>query len=211
MGCNLCTLQKREEHYKLLYEIAQVNGRDFSKAGHDEASVVDALRRDALRRDPIVVQVLRRTPAGGVAAAVARNHGDGGGDGGGAAVDVCTQTDITFEHIMALAKLRATTPPVPDVCPFLLSDSCHSIHTMEHEYYECPEYLSNTAGEVERSEEYEYEEVELCRQNSLEKLGLTLCYRTDEEEDMAIYVSQVEPNSIAARDGRIKEGDRILQ
>lgn len=24
MGCNLCTLQKREEHYKLLYEIAQV-------------------------------------------------------------------------------------------------------------------------------------------------------------------------------------------
>lgn len=26
MGCNLCTLQKREEHYKLLYEIAQVSG-----------------------------------------------------------------------------------------------------------------------------------------------------------------------------------------
>lgn len=26
MGCNLCTLQKREEHYKLLYEIAQVRG-----------------------------------------------------------------------------------------------------------------------------------------------------------------------------------------
>ncbi|KAK2858910.1 hypothetical protein Q5P01_003530 [Channa striata] len=25
MGCNLCTLQKREEHYKLLYEIAQAN------------------------------------------------------------------------------------------------------------------------------------------------------------------------------------------
>ncbi|KAM7367053.1 hypothetical protein PAMP_014978 [Pampus punctatissimus] len=24
MGCNLCTLQKREEHYKLLYEIAQL-------------------------------------------------------------------------------------------------------------------------------------------------------------------------------------------
>jgi len=25
MGCNLCTLQKREEHYKLLYDIAQVS------------------------------------------------------------------------------------------------------------------------------------------------------------------------------------------
>uniref|UniRef100_A0A672JLI8 PDZ domain containing ring finger 4 n=1 Tax=Salarias fasciatus TaxID=181472 RepID=A0A672JLI8_SALFA len=121
-------------------------------------------------------------------------------------VDVCTQTDITFEHIMALAKLRPATPPVPDICPFLL---CHSIHTMEHEFYECPEYLSNTPAEVERTEEYEYEEVELCRQNSQEKLGLTLCYRTDDEEDTGIYVSQ--PNSIAARDGRIKEGDRILQ
>uniref|UniRef100_A0A3Q4G0G4 PDZ domain containing ring finger 4 n=1 Tax=Neolamprologus brichardi TaxID=32507 RepID=A0A3Q4G0G4_NEOBR len=54
-------------------------------------------------------------------------------------------------------------------------------------------------------------EVELCRQNSQEKLGLTLCYRTDDEEDTGIYVSQVEPNSIAAKDGRIKEGDRILQ
>uniref|UniRef100_A0A665TET4 PDZ domain containing ring finger 4 n=1 Tax=Echeneis naucrates TaxID=173247 RepID=A0A665TET4_ECHNA len=126
-------------------------------------------------------------------------------------VDVCTQTDITFEHIMALAKLRPATPPVPDICPFLLSDSCHSIHTMEHEFYECPEYLSNTPAEVERTEEYEYEEVELCRQNSQEKLGLTLCYRTDDEDDTSIYVSQVEPNSIAARDGRIKEGDRILQ
>lgn len=35
------------------------------------------------------------------------------------------------------------------------------------------------------------QEVELCRVNSQEKLGLTLCYRTDEEEDVAIYVSEV--------------------
>lgn len=28
---------------------------------------------------------------------------------------------------------------------------------MEHEFYECPEYLSNTPAEVERIEEYEYE------------------------------------------------------
>lgn len=37
MGCNLCTLQKREEHYKLLYEIAQVSTqtwwRRVGKAG----------------------------------------------------------------------------------------------------------------------------------------------------------------------------------
>ncbi|XP_015251611.1 PREDICTED: PDZ domain-containing RING finger protein 4-like [Cyprinodon variegatus] len=200
MGCNLCTLQKREEHYKLLYEIAQVNGRDFSKVEHDESVV------ETIRRDPIVVQVLRRTPTR--ATVVQRNNGSAQDV---CVVDVCTQTDITFEHIMALSKLRPATPPVPDICPFLLSDSCQSIHTMEHEFYECPEYLSNTTADVERTEEYEYEEVELCRLNSQDKLGLTLCYRTDDEEDTGIYVSQVEPNSIAARDGRIKEGDRILQ
>ncbi|XP_062338971.1 PDZ domain-containing RING finger protein 4 [Osmerus eperlanus] len=193
MGCNLCTLQKREEHYKLLYEIAQVNGRDFSKAGSEDAVV------EAMRREPIVVQVLRRTP---------RLHGDRQEVG---VADVCTQTDITFEHIMALAKLRSPTPPVPDICPFLLSDSCHSLHTMEPEFYECPEYLSQAPAQGGRVEEMEYEEVELLRLNSQEKLGLTLCYRTDDEEDTGIYVSQVGTNSIAGRDGRIREGDRILQ
>ncbi|XP_052410089.1 PDZ domain-containing RING finger protein 4-like [Carassius gibelio] len=194
MGCNLCTLQKREEHYKLLYEIAQVNGREFSKSAH-EGTV------EAMQKDPIVVQVLRRGPS-------ARNQSSLQEV---CVVDVCTQTDITFEHIMALAKMRPTTPPVPDICPFLLSDSCHSIQTMEHEYFECPEYVASTQAEVDRAVEFECEEIELCRMNSQEKLGLTLCYRTDDEEDTGIFVGQVELNSIAARDGRIREGDRILQ
>lgn len=42
-------------------------------------------------------------------------------------MNASTQTDITFEHIMALAKLRPLTPPVPDTCPFLLSDRYASI------------------------------------------------------------------------------------
>ncbi|XP_073688183.1 PDZ domain-containing RING finger protein 4 [Garra rufa] len=196
MGCNLCSLQKREEHYKLLYEISQVNGRDLSRASHEEA--VEALRS---AKDPIVVQVLRRTP-------VPRGQGSAQDV---QLVDVCTQTEITFEHIMALAKLRPATPPVPDICPFLLSDSCHSLHTMDQEYFEGSEYLSNMAVDAERADDFEYEEVELHRMSSQEKLGLTLCYRTDDEEDIAIYVSEIEPNSIAARDGRIREGDRILQ
>uniref|UniRef100_A0A3B4VMY6 PDZ domain containing ring finger 4 n=1 Tax=Seriola dumerili TaxID=41447 RepID=A0A3B4VMY6_SERDU len=196
MGCNLCTLQKREEHYKLLYEIAQVNGKELSKSSHEET--VEAFRA---AKDPVVVQVIRRTPSGRPHGPPQEIH----------VVDVCTQTDITFEHIMALAKLRPSTPPVPDVCPFLLSDSCHSLHTMEQDYYEGTDYLSPVPADGERTEEFEYEEVELCRLNSQEKLGLTLCYRTDEEEDVAIYVSEISPNSIAARDGRIREGDRILQ
>lgn len=30
MGCNLCTFQKREEHYKLLYEVSQVSAEDIA-------------------------------------------------------------------------------------------------------------------------------------------------------------------------------------
>ncbi|XP_032732908.1 PDZ domain-containing RING finger protein 4 isoform X2 [Lontra canadensis] len=177
--------------------IIEVNGKDLSKATHEEA--VEAFRN---AKEPIVVQVLRRTPlskpAYGTAPAVQL-------------MDASTQTDITFEHIMALAKLRPPTPPVPDICPFLLSDSCHSLHPMEHEFYEDNEYLSSLPADADRAEDFEYEEVELCRVSSQEKLGLTVCYRTDDEEDTGIYVSEVDPNSIAAKDGRIREGDRILQ
>lgn len=63
-------------------------------------------------KEPIVVQVLRRAP-------ISKAHGSSQDV---RLVDASTQTDITFEHIMALAKLRPSTPPVPDICPFLLSD-----------------------------------------------------------------------------------------
>ncbi|XP_023579314.1 PDZ domain-containing RING finger protein 4 [Octodon degus] len=178
-------------------KIIVVNGKDLSKATHEEA--VEAFRN---AKEPIVVQVLRRTPLrrasyGTVPDVQLRN--------------ASTQTDITFEHIMALAKLRPPTPPVPDICPLLLSDSCHSLHPGEHELYEDNEYLSSLPADADRTEDFEYEEVELCRVSSQEKLGLTVCYRTDDEDDTSIYVSQVDPNSIAAKDGRIREGDRILQ
>ncbi|XP_041967096.1 PDZ domain-containing RING finger protein 4-like isoform X2 [Alosa sapidissima] len=177
MGCNLCTLQKREEHYKLLYEIAQVNGKDLSRASHEEA--VEAFRS---AKDPIVVQVLRRNP-------VARPHGPAQEV---QLVDVCTQTEITFEHIMALAKLRPSTPPVPDICPFLLSDSCQSLHTVGQEYYDGSAYLSNVGQEYYDGSAY------------LSNVAAGV-------ERMDDFEYEVGPNSIAARDGRIREGDRILQ
>ncbi|XP_037110370.1 PDZ domain-containing RING finger protein 4-like isoform X1 [Syngnathus acus] len=179
-----------------LFDYYQVNGKELSKSSHEET-----LESFLPAKDPVVVQVIRRTPSGRPHGPPQEIH----------VVDVCTQTDITFEHIVALAKLRPTTPPVPDVCPFLLSDSCHSLHTMEQDYYEGTDYLSPLPVDADRTQELEYEEVELCRLSSQEKLGLTLCYRTDEEEDVAIYVSEICPNSIAAKDGRIREGDRILQ
>lgn len=57
MGCNLCTLQKREEHYKLLYEIAQVSGSDPDVAVVLYASVLCCLLEALL--PPLLVFRLR--------------------------------------------------------------------------------------------------------------------------------------------------------
>lgn len=85
----------------------QVNGKDLSKATHEQA--VEAFKT---AKEPIVVQVLRRAPR---AKAFAPAHDP-------QLVDVGTQTDITFEHIMALSKMGSPSPPVPVLDPYLLPE-----------------------------------------------------------------------------------------
>ncbi|KAM5279633.1 E3 ubiquitin-protein ligase PDZRN3 isoform 2-T2 [Ctenodactylus gundi] len=188
MGCSLCSLQKPEEQYKLLYEVCQVNGKDLSRATHDQA--VEAFKT---AKEPIVVQVLRRTPRTKMFTPPSDSQ----------LVDTGTQTDITFEHIMALTKM-SPSPPVLD--PYLLPEE----HPSAHEYYDPNDYMGDMHQEMDR-EELELEEVDLYRLSSQDKLGLTVCYRTDDEDDIGIYISEIDPNSIAAKDGRIREGDRIIQ
>ncbi|KAL9838588.1 E3 ubiquitin-protein ligase PDZRN3 isoform 1-T1 [Geothlypis trichas] len=167
--------------------IIEVNGKDLSKATHEQA--VEAFKT---AKEPIVVQVLRRAPR-------AKAHEP-------QLVDVGTQTDITFEHIMALSKMGSPSPPVPGLDPYLLPED----HPSVHEYYDPNDYMGGIHQEMDR-DELELEEVDLHRVNSQDKLGLTVCYRTDDEDDMGIYVSEIDPNSIAAKDGRLREGDRIIQ
>ncbi|NWI50449.1 PZRN3 ligase, partial [Calyptomena viridis] len=169
----------------------QVNGKDLSKATHEQA--VEAFKT---AKEPIVVQVLRRTPR---TKAFPPAHDS-------QLVDVGTQTDITFEHIMALSKMGSPTPPVSVLDPYLLPED----HPSVHEYYDPNDYMGGIHQEMDR-DELELEEVDLHRVNSQDKLGLTVCYRTDDEDDMGIYVSEIDPNSIAAKDGRLREGDRIIQ
>ncbi|XP_065701737.1 E3 ubiquitin-protein ligase PDZRN3 isoform X1 [Patagioenas fasciata] len=170
--------------------IIEVNGKDLSKATHEQA--VEAFKT---AKEPIVVQVLRRTP---------RTKGFAPHES--QLVDVGTQTDITFEHIMALSKMGSPTPPVSMLDPYLLPED----HPSVHEYYDPNDYMGGIHQEMDR-DELELEEVDLHRVNSQDKLGLTVCYRTDDEDDMGIYVSEIDPNSIAAKDGRLREGDRIIQ
>ncbi|KAK1796334.1 hypothetical protein P4O66_009400, partial [Electrophorus voltai] len=169
----------------------KVNGKDLSKATHEQA--VETFRT---AKEPIMVQVLRRVPRPKPA----------GPDGDAQVVDISTQTDITFQHILALSQLPASTPPVPVLKQYLLPEG----HSPGHEYFDPNDFLEGIQQDMER-EELEYEEVDLYRTNIQDKLGLTVCYRTDDEDETGIYVSEIDPNSIAARDGRIREGDRIIQ
>lgn len=91
----------------LLAFFPQVNGKDLSKATHEQA--VEAFKT---AKEPIVVQVLRRTPR---TKAFSSPHDC-------QLVDVGTQTDITFEHIMALSKMGSPTPPVSVLDPYLLPE-----------------------------------------------------------------------------------------
>ncbi|XP_059013076.1 PDZ domain-containing protein 4 isoform X3 [Mustela lutreola] len=164
----------------------QVNGKELSKLSQEQT--LEALRSS---KEPLVIQVLRRSP---------RLRGDSSCHDL-QLVDSGTQTDITFEHIMALGKLRPPTPPMVILEPPPIS----------HEYYDPAEFMEGGPQEADRMDELEYEEVELYKTSHRDKLGLMVCYRTDEEEDLGIYVGEVNPNSIAAKDGRIREGDRIIQ
>ncbi|KAM3847256.1 PDZ domain-containing protein 4 [Vipera latastei] len=195
MGCNMCVVEKPEEQYRVML---QVNGRELSRLSQEQT--LEALR---CSKEPLVIQVLRRSP---------RSRG-GGGEGATSQGDVTTlvdsgtQTDITFEHLMDLGRIRPPSPPAMRMEPYGLPD----LPSIVHEYYDPVEFMEGAAPEAERAEDLEYEEVELYKSSHRDKLGLMVCYRTDDEDDVGIYIGEVSPNSIAAKDGRIREGDRIVQ
>ncbi|KAK5864141.1 hypothetical protein PBY51_001103 [Eleginops maclovinus] len=188
----------------------QVNGKDLTRLSGDPTLDM---------RDPVLSSILRR--------GARRRAGLMGAPGGllpvtmGMAdcVDSCTQTDISFQHMLTLGKSSqhpCGAPPPPDSPPSpplppLLEPYLFDELFIEPVYYDPTDYFDISQHEVDRQDELEYEEVELYKCRQQDKLGLTVCYRTDDEEDLGIYVGDVNPNSIAAIDGRIRKGDRILQ
>lgn len=57
------------------------------------------------------------------------------------------------------------------------------------------------------------QEVTLRKCSSDEKLGLTVCYSSGSEADTCteVYIRDIAPQSVADRDGRLRQGDQILQ
>lgn len=67
---------------------------------------------------------------------------------------------------------------------------------------------------------YAPQEVTLRKNNSEERIGLTVSYSSgngsgsgsdDAETCTEVYISDIMENSVAARDGRLRQGDQILQ
>ncbi|XP_046353325.2 E3 ubiquitin-protein ligase PDZRN3-like isoform X2 [Haliotis rufescens] len=179
--------------------IIKVNGQDLSQSSHEAA--VEAFRT---AKEPIVVEVLRRVNKNKM-----KNRSP-------TMVSIGTQTEEDF-----YCYNRPPTPP-PGFYPLHVSglyqpssrrpvafspsaDMGLTDIEMSHNLDFDDPYFDD------RPYEMEYEEVVLHRVSSEEKLGLTLCYGSLEDEVTDIFISEIDPNSIAAKDGRIREGDQILQ
>ncbi|XP_072026157.1 E3 ubiquitin-protein ligase PDZRN3-like isoform X2 [Amphiura filiformis] len=195
--------------FRMDFIILNVNGIDLSKATHEEA--VEAFKNAA---EPIAVEVLRRAPC-----TTKVNVGD-------KCRTVCTcnvgtQTDLQSEDFLwkmlqnCPSPLSPMSPMTPTgksdvdfdgLCeePLIDSELMNDLEGMEN--MDMP--IIDEDG-LDKAYEMEYEEIVLCRNSGSDKLGLTLCY--GQEDDIGIFISEVDPNFIAGEDGRIKEGDQILQ
>ncbi|XP_053706184.1 PDZ domain-containing protein 4-like isoform X2 [Synchiropus splendidus] len=237
MGCNMCVVKRQEEQYRIMFQQKgwshslrpidrqgnlKVRGRRPSQLPLDrpqnsqEPLHHNGPTRKGHRRKAILMCSSNGTTSStSISSSVAMVAIPD-------CVDNATQTEISFQHMVTLGRSRGhhhhhdmaddspppppPTPPAPHlVGPYGINDFC------VFEYNDPNDYFDISNHEVDRQEDLEYEEVELYKSSQQEKLGLTVCYRTEDEEDLGIYVGEVDPNSIAAKNGRIREGDRILQ
>ncbi|XP_077464826.1 PDZ domain-containing protein 4 isoform X2 [Stigmatopora argus] len=212
MGCNMCVVRRPEERYKIMY---QQKGRSNSlqpmeRHGNEKGK---GRRRchlppDRQLRSQEPLQQPGSNIKGHKSKGVMASTGNGtqstsistfaGVSHLRESVDSATQTDVSFREL----------PPTPSL-PHLTE--AYQIDDFSCMFVDSDDYLDVSRHDVDRSDELEYEEVALYKSHQEEKLGLTVCYMTDDEDQQGIYVGEVNPNSLAAKNGRIREGDRILQ
>ncbi|XP_059383234.1 PDZ domain-containing protein 4-like isoform X2 [Carassius carassius] len=210
MGCNMCVVQKPEEQYRVMFQRGQINGMLCSLNGEVNRDLTGLSPEQSLH-----ALHCRRNMRWGPRRKAAVSGAAGGTAVMTGCVDSGTQTDISFQHMVTLGRPvhhnRPASPPSPPLPPIPEPYLFSQLPPIDHVYYDPTDYFDISQHEVDRQDDLEYEEVELYKSCQQDKLGLTVCYRTDDEEDLGIYVGEVNPNSIAAKDGRIREGDRILQ
>ncbi|CAJ1084335.1 PDZ domain-containing protein 4-like isoform X2 [Xyrichtys novacula] len=232
MGCNMCVVKRPEEQYKIMFQKGWNNSlRPMDRHGNVKVrgrrSSQPPLDRPQNSQEPLQQSGSVRKSHRRKGTLVCSGNGTASSSIYSVAmvaipdcVDNATQTDISFQNIVTAGKSRGhhhhhhhhgpppppPSPPLPHLGgPYGINEFC------VFEYNDPDDYFDVSNHEVDRQDDLEYEEVELYKSSQQEKLGLTVCYRTDDEEDLGIYIGEVNPNSIAAKNGRIREGDRILQ
>ncbi|KAK0154562.1 PDZ domain-containing protein 4 [Merluccius polli] len=218
MGCNMCVVKRPEEQYRILFQHKgynnslrpldgneKVRGRRLSQLPLDRPQK----SQDAMQA-PGSARRGHRRKGGAEGVSVTGTDGDSPSTVAMVTIPDCidngTQTEISFQNLLTLGRggrRQHHDPPSSRMGPYdlnpLVLDSNHG---------DC---VSISQHGEDRHQMLEYEEVCLYKSSQEEKLGLTVCSRTDEEEDQGLYIGEVSPNSIAARNGRLQEGDRILQ
>ncbi|XP_029043187.2 PDZ domain-containing protein 4 [Osmia bicornis bicornis] len=181
------------------FVILKVNGQDVSNSSHE-----DAVRCFQSAQEPIIVEVLRRQPIQGQRTVWKEQEKSEGSEEKG--IDSSKK-----EHAI-------------NVCPTLVSTAVQTdwaglLEEAEEEEELLPVSLSvdeqqNDPFEQFLAHDIDFEEVTLRKIGSAEKLGLTVCYSSgsgSEDADTEVYISEIVPESVAARDGRLREGDQILR
>lgn len=167
--------------------IQNVNGKDLSKASHEEA--VEAFKNAT---EPIIVQVLRRTES---TAQVTKDK---------MVCNAGTQTELQSGDLLwkvlqtyqveksdSLEGLCEITPQEP-------------LTTIDADLYDDLDAMDNLGmpiideDDLDRAFDFEYEDITLKRVNKDDKLGLTLCYGGEDGEG-GIFISEVEHGILLQR------------
>ncbi|XP_015606434.2 PDZ domain-containing protein 4, partial [Cephus cinctus] len=180
-----------------IYVLFQVNGQDVSNSSHE-----DAVRYFQSAQEPIIVEVLRRQPGQQTAAQTSNKEPE-------------TIDTLPVEERPVTTENCKKDPESPLVSTGVQTDWAGLIE--EEELLPGalnPEEQTNDSFEDFLPHDIDFEEVTLRRSGSAEKLGLTVCYSSgsgSEDVDTEVYISEIVPESLAARDGRLREGDQILR
>jgi len=167
--------------------ILKVNGLDVSDCSHDEA-----VKILSAASEPITVEVKHRNSA------AAKDDNDKVSDDNGGL------------KVSSKCSREIQTDPAEEV----INNVCDQCGDLYNSYfnYNCDIQLDPEDSFI--YPELQYEEIELKRpaNNPSELLGLTLCYE-DEDADgnTEIFIDDIHPSGLAARDGRLRLGDQIIQ
>ncbi|KAL6255030.1 hypothetical protein P5V15_013363 [Pogonomyrmex californicus] len=193
---------------QVFVQLKTVNGQDVSNSSHE-----DAVRCFQSAQEPIIVEVLRRQPSGHQQILhttskeperiTCLDKNEGTMDEKGVADDQMYNDDVKKDN--STCSLVSTGVQT-DWAGLIEEEELLSVPLVEEQ--------ANDSFEDFLAHDIDFEEVTLQKSGSAEKLGLTVCYSSgsgSEDADTEVYISEIVPESLAARDGRLREGDQILR